>query len=450
MSTKKYDSFKDLRKGKYDWKVPARALNSWKGYTRTGEAFKGYNLLLLDHKRARIHAFVPARLEEEVDKLVDLGKIYLIQNFTVKDYKADDKFRCLRKNIQIQFGEETIITQLQEEDISIEKTWFDFYDLAELKPLSTQTTYLTDVMGVMEKHDPIGKLTNRHGKVQSQLKFGITDGSTTAHVTLWDDFAELFSSMLKMDQEEYKILILGGARITKWGDEAVITHVHATTFYINYDIPCVHQLRKRIPHPSFKKDNIFKGRNRSPAVYKVKDIKELGEQYDETELICQVKIMEFEQVKNWFKPFCTSCYGECTVIGNLKTCSICNRTVPYAENRFELHTLASDETGQMKIILEDREVRRLIGKTALDLIEEGNKVDIFPAILDNLKNKFYSIKILIKEANTKYKVDAFLATDIIEGSYTEIKNETEREYPQPIQSFETHLSESSYHLDSAN
>ncbi|WOH00529.1 hypothetical protein DCAR_0519895 [Daucus carota subsp. sativus] len=210
MSTKKYDSFKDLRKGKYDWKVLARALNSWKGYTKTREAFKGYNILLLDHKRARIHASVPAKLEEEVDKLVDLGKIYLIQNFTVKNYQPDDKYR------------------------------------------------------------------------------------------------------------------------------------------------------------------------------------------------------------------------------------------------FELHTLASDETGQMTIILEDREVRRLIGKTALDLIEEGNKVEIFPIILDNLKNKFYSIKLLIKEANTKYKVDAFLATDIIEGSYTEIKQETERNYPQPIQSLKTHHSESSYHLDSAN
>ena len=86
---------------------------------------------------------MPTKLEEQVDSLVDLGKIYLLENFTVKDYKSDEKFRCLRKDIQIVFGEETRITQLQEEDISIEKTWFDFYDLAEIKPLSVQTTYLT-------------------------------------------------------------------------------------------------------------------------------------------------------------------------------------------------------------------------------------------------------------------------------------------------------------------
>ena len=90
-----------------------------------------------------MHAFVPTKLEEQVDNLVDLGKIYLLENFTMKDYKIDEKFRCLRKDIQIVFGEETRITELQEQDISIEKTWFDFYDLAEIKPLSIQTTYLT-------------------------------------------------------------------------------------------------------------------------------------------------------------------------------------------------------------------------------------------------------------------------------------------------------------------
>ena len=36
-------------------------------------------------------------------------------------------------------------------------------------------------------------------------------------VTLWDDFAELFARTVKLDQEKYKILILGCARITKWG-----------------------------------------------------------------------------------------------------------------------------------------------------------------------------------------------------------------------------------------
>ena len=70
---------------------------------------------------------------------------------------------------------------------------------------------------------------------------------------------------------------------------------------------------------------------------------------------------------------------------------------------------------------------------------QGNKEEIYPIIFNNLTNKFYSIKLLIKEANTKHKVDAYLATDIMEGSYSEIKQETEHSYPQPIQSAETRV-----------
>ena len=50
MQNKKLDSFKDLIKGKYDWNVPARVLKIWRGYSAKGEAFKSFNLLLLDNK----------------------------------------------------------------------------------------------------------------------------------------------------------------------------------------------------------------------------------------------------------------------------------------------------------------------------------------------------------------------------------------------------------------
>ncbi|KAK1388564.1 hypothetical protein POM88_016742 [Heracleum sosnowskyi] len=68
MATQKYDSFKDLRKGKYDWKVQERVMNLWRGYTKKGEPFKAFNLLLLDSKRCRIHTFVPGHDYKEEEK----------------------------------------------------------------------------------------------------------------------------------------------------------------------------------------------------------------------------------------------------------------------------------------------------------------------------------------------------------------------------------------------
>ncbi|KAK1383059.1 hypothetical protein POM88_020794 [Heracleum sosnowskyi] len=233
MSSKKYDSFRDVRIGKYDWKVQARVLNLWRGYSRTGEAFKGFNLLLLDSKRARMHAFVPGMIADEYEQKIQVGKIYYIENFTVKTYRTEDKFRCVRNENQIIINNDTILEPLEENQASIERCWFDLYELGDLRPLSKQTTFLTDVIGVIEEHDPIGKIRNVNGVIQSQIKFKITDGSKSVQVTFWDEFAEYFAEMLKEETVYPVILIIGSARVTLWREEVILTNVGATTFYIN-------------------------------------------------------------------------------------------------------------------------------------------------------------------------------------------------------------------------
>ena len=151
-------------------------------------------LFSLKIQRARIHAFVPRSVVDELEAKFQIGDIYLFENFTVKEYKPSDKFRPHRKPIQIPFDSEIVITPMQDNEVNIESCWFDFYDLADLEPLTKQTTYLAgksefstsilsiyisynlfncwlshfheDVIGIMEEHDPVGKIKNRNGVIQ--------------------------------------------------------------------------------------------------------------------------------------------------------------------------------------------------------------------------------------------------------------------------------------------
>lgn len=50
MSKMKFDDFCALKKDKFDWKIKVRILRLWRGISRTGEVFKGFNVLLLDSK----------------------------------------------------------------------------------------------------------------------------------------------------------------------------------------------------------------------------------------------------------------------------------------------------------------------------------------------------------------------------------------------------------------
>lgn len=151
-----------------------------------------------------MHAFVPVFLMEKMQKTLHLGRMYCISNFQVKPLTAQDKWRSINIDRQILFTNQTKAKEIEEKDYFIAKNSFDFYDLADMKELSKQTTllagikfyyislrtsyityvcfiftisfYIPDVVGVVTKRDALRKINNRHGKEQLQVKMMISDG----------------------------------------------------------------------------------------------------------------------------------------------------------------------------------------------------------------------------------------------------------------------------------
>lgn len=50
MATNTCDNLRNVKVGTTDWKVKVRIIRQWNVVTRTGQIYKGYNLLLLDSK----------------------------------------------------------------------------------------------------------------------------------------------------------------------------------------------------------------------------------------------------------------------------------------------------------------------------------------------------------------------------------------------------------------
>uniref|UniRef100_A0A161ZWY5 Replication factor A C-terminal domain-containing protein n=1 Tax=Daucus carota subsp. sativus TaxID=79200 RepID=A0A161ZWY5_DAUCS len=397
--------------------------------------------------RVRIHAFVPGTEADELAKLLEVGKVYLIENFTVSDYTSDDKFRCVRKEIQIVFDNQTKITPLEEKAVNIEKHVFDFFDLSDLKSLVNQQTYLADVIGVMEKPKPLAKIKNRHGILQDQIKFRIADGSTIVKVTFWDEFAVRFSAALKHNFQCPIIIIIGSARITEWSNEPTIANASPTSFYLNCDHRNVAEFRKRLSSESFPDMNLDYSTNATLDVYKVQSIKEFKEDQILKEVLCQVKIRKIQNISSWFVNVCTSCYKETQLLENSYQCKFCDRKCSYPDKKFQVCIFASDDTGAIDIMLEDREVRTVIGKSVFNIIDEGQSKENLPVILKSMENKDYTIKLLIKKENITEDYPIYSAEDIMEGFKIETDSDDEST-PHPIEQMQTQPSASSYHLDS--
>ncbi|KAK1396662.1 hypothetical protein POM88_006525 [Heracleum sosnowskyi] len=194
------------------------------------------------------------------------------------------------KEIQIIFSSETKVSDLDESEVCIDRAGFDFYDIADLKELTKQTTYLTDVIGViLDAEINLAKFNNKRGEPQTNINFTISDGKSKVKVTFWDGLAELFNESINEDFQWPLIIIIASGRVTEW-HEVDVSNVGATTFYLNYDHYNVNHLRTMLKGPDFKEYPKSMVHFEPLQVLTIKQIKELGEDYIKKEVLCNVKV----------------------------------------------------------------------------------------------------------------------------------------------------------------
>lgn len=90
-----------------------------------------------------MHAFVPGNVIDKHEYKLREGNICAISNFAVKDYRPEDKFRCVNSEQQIIFTNFTEVRKFDEDDLLIAKNMFDFFDLSDLCNIANDNLYLT-------------------------------------------------------------------------------------------------------------------------------------------------------------------------------------------------------------------------------------------------------------------------------------------------------------------
>ncbi|WOG81889.1 hypothetical protein DCAR_0101045 [Daucus carota subsp. sativus] len=408
----RYAALANLKTGVDNYKIKVRVIRKWRGATKTGEEFKNFNILLLDNK----------------------------------DYKKTDKFRVVRRDNQLIFTTDTKIQQIEETAAQIATEIFDFYDLSELKNYMTETTYVIDVVGVIKDHKILlEQITNRHGIQQEQAKFVISDGRTNVNVTFWDKYAQVFVEAIWKKMETPVIIILAGCRVQMWSNAPNVTHVAPTTFYLNLNHHSVNQLRRMLAIPDFSKKVMAMEKKKKAELLTVEAIKSLDKDSVEAEVLAHVTIMHVDDQQKWFFKICTSCDFEVDFVNEFYSCARCQRIVPYPEIRFRLVVIALDATGSLQILLEDREVRSLLGKRARQLIPQEATEEYFPESFKMLATQTFTIKMEIHAANVLKQSNLYWATNICHGFKLE-EMDTEMEQQPQSQSINTQATTSTAHL----
>lgn len=307
MSKNKFEELCNLEPGNYNRKIKVRFIRLWRGVSKTGDIFKNFNIILLDSKNNRIHGFVPANSADYLEPKIAVGKVCIISKFIVQQYKADDKFRCLRNGVQLIFSNETHIKEIEDDGKSIQHNAFDFYDHSELKELTKQNTYLADVVGIIKHYQPLTNLVNRLGNPQKQVKFIITDGSSSVNVTFWDAFAELFDKQMNEALEKPVIVIIASSRVGSWNEQVDLSSVGGTICYLNYNHYAVSQLRNKLTNPAFAQQLFTMDKHRDLELLNLANIKSLGKDYIMREVCAHLEISSVHEKEKWYTTVCTEC-----------------------------------------------------------------------------------------------------------------------------------------------
>ncbi|KAL1804953.1 hypothetical protein ACET3Z_028021 [Daucus carota] len=203
----------------------------------------------------------------------------------------------------------------------------------------------------------------------------------------------------------------------------------------------------RSTDPNFKKEHIrIIQTKKEPKLMSIQEIKQLGEDYIEEEVICQVRINTVHESNSWFYAECTTCYKQIDKVEGKFRCKNCNRIVPYPDKKFGICITATDTTGDIDILLMDRPIRKLFGKTVFQM--EDEEKGQFPAALKTMEKDDYTIKLEIREFNIKDKEELYVANDLYRGleMHTAVRLPT-CSVQQPTEVSVAQSSGNSIHLD---
>ncbi|KAK1396094.1 hypothetical protein POM88_005957 [Heracleum sosnowskyi] len=276
---------------------------------------------------------------------------------------------------------------------------FEFVDLGDLFEIVNNHVpplypdYATDIIGVVENFEKLSHIPTKYGQ-RNIVKFRICDGRNSSKVTVWDSV---------------QISIMQSSKI-----------------YFNLDTDVVKTLRKRLAQQGYKTpEDIGSVSTVSNSVQVVETLtlKKLTEKtstdYIKRNVMCFVIIKRVEAGDSLCFYGCNFCHEEVHLLEGRYRCvnPKCLKSSPYAEKRYKIMVLAHDKTEAVNVVLSDRAVKRLVGKTATMMLEEIEDLaetppsKLFPQQILDIANKDITFNILISDDNVLINSTMYNATD---------------------------------------
>ncbi|KAK1361771.1 hypothetical protein POM88_046245 [Heracleum sosnowskyi] len=200
-----------------------------------------------------------------------------------------------------------------------------------------------------------------------------------------------------------------------------ISILPSTKVYFNLEDNVVNEFRKRLNREGYvSNDTVVPTNSVSDSVHVIETVtlKELVEKtstkYSKMNFMCNVKIKKVQTGDTWWYDCCPKCHEELNEFEGMFKCPNCKLTIPVTEKRYRIMIIAEDSTGVANVNLSDRAVKRLVGKSATNMVDElgeGVTKSSIPQLIMDVAEKDVTLNIAISDDNVLINSTLYNATD---------------------------------------
>ncbi|XP_019195687.1 PREDICTED: replication factor A protein 1-like [Ipomoea nil] len=365
-------------------------------------------VLFHDEEGDYIHATILKKDIVKYREILQEGKLFEIKNFmAATNYYV---YKITQHEFMIKFNYKTQVKEIH--SIGFPLKMFRLKSFISLEdPADVNDKELIDVIGrLIEIYNPMDKIIG--GKATRLIDFQIEDNAeNTLTCTLWNGHVSSLMPYYNSDSKEPLIVVIQCCRAKVVSGEVRITSSYdATKLWFNEDFEEFLEFKSKLKFEntlmrSLSTDTLHSHstgisdfKNASVIVtncYDLKKIQEDGEYYVAAE------ILGLDCEDGWYYVSCMSpdCNKKLKEDGGSLICTKCHKPYTQGTVRYKVVVIALDKSGDVPLLLWDREVAELVGIPASILYQKYKEVDVeVPPELDAIVGMKMLFKIGFKQA----------------------------------------------------
>ncbi|KAL0010870.1 hypothetical protein SO802_005978, partial [Lithocarpus litseifolius] len=387
-----------------------------------------------------IHASIRNNFAQIYHPQLNEGSIYTITNFLGEENKGN--YRPVHNKFKIFFNSTTSVSKFSGFDHSIPQSQFEFADYGTIASCCYDTTYLTDVIGILDYIGAIDEIKTRGHPTKMRNIQLLLEENKSVQTTLWGNTAQ------QIDDDFYKtnkgpfIVIVTSTIVKTFRADYQLSSTFATKLYINLDIPEVAKIRNKLNSTMgiYVKEILPKGllkvQDRELALHNKKtvaEIKDLEWNSETKDLLvtCNAKIINIYNKYGWYYVACLICKMKVKQVKGVLWCERCKNEPKFAIPSYRIQVQVQDETDSATFTLFDKGAEKIISKNAKELAEmqeETLKLDenILPKEIQKIIGNEYLFQLHLDEYNLKYGKENYTVWKILEMEISHKRNDSRK------------------------